>query len=196
MCCEYRRILANILPVLVLRGKPEYCALVTGSPLEPAPKEPWAMSRIVSGATIGWTTQADVLADTTETRVIESADPVDMETQVAATLAEFAARSNPAFGLAFLDLAGGGDGHTFVCTMEFGAENFVSTIPIGFIAGILFYMASERSALLVAREATQARLVPLLSQNQVVTEIQTGLAGTSKGTRFMGYVFALNIEPL
>jgi hypothetical protein len=153
------------------------------------------MSRSITNAALVYTSSSDITGPLSETRVIESADPEDMETQVAGVIAEFAARTDPAWSITHLDLAGGGDGHAFVCVMEFEATDLALGLDTTKVAAIVFYMASQRDALLTARLDAQARLVPALSQTGIVTEIQTGLAGTSKGTRFMGFVLAENVDP-
>jgi len=120
-----------------------------------------------------------------ETEFIESADPADMQARVAAALA---ARSGSQWALAYVDLAGGGDGHTFVCTLGFaGALIGDGTNPETTRA--YFFLASEPSALAQARSSVDAQIATLFSapiSASSVALIQTLSAGAAKGTRFMG----------
>jgi hypothetical protein len=126
----------------------------------------------------------------TVSRVVQSADPVDLETRVNAALADLAANPIEVAPGVFLpaivssiDLAGGGDGHTFVVTIT--ASPVVSGGFGGFLPAtitVACYLASEAEAIAAARAATFARFFGD-GFSQLLDE---DLEGASKGTRFMG----------
>jgi hypothetical protein len=142
-------------------------------------------------------------AQNTITRFVQSASPQDIEAGVEAAVAEIVALnlglSNPdKFGLAALDLAGGGDGHTFVVQITFTTDqaNFLyaaatgvqtpSSLLAGFHAGA--FLASDASELPRAQDETYARLRTFDTQGHQFSVIANSFAGASKGTRFMGLV--------
>lgn len=122
-----------------------------------------------------------------DTVFIQSANPVDMQTQVAAAIA---AHPNANWVLSHVDLAGGGDGHTFVCTLVFADALIGSGMPPDSTRAF-FFMASEASELAVARETVDPQISALFDapiSASSVSLFQTLAAGAAKGTRFMGCV--------
>jgi hypothetical protein len=133
---------------------------------------------------------------------IQSADAEDMQERVQRTIDGFAALNTPTgpnWVLAFLDLSGAGDGHTFVCRLDFADLD-----QIEFGAGAdpaliraFFYLASQAEALAAARRAPQREIAAIFDEPAVtnVQIIQTFLGGASQGTRFMGGLL-VNVAPL
>jgi hypothetical protein len=122
---------------------------------------------------------------------IESADPVDMQQRVAVALA---AHPNVDWALTHVDLAGGGDGHTFVCTLGFATAEIGSGGAPPENTNLFFYMASEASALAVARTTVNPQIAALFSAPISADRVdvdQTLMAGAAKGTRFMGCVLTV-----
>lgn len=132
-------------------------------------------------------------------RVVEAAEASVMEELVQQVLDEVIAQNvliaaaypdNPELLLTIADmsLAGGGDGHTFVCTLTFvpADSNGVAVIiaagpisPTGFV--FKFAIAGEQDSFLAAVNDALARLIgpadaPVIFQDS---------AGAAKGTRFM-----------
>jgi hypothetical protein len=129
-------------------------------------------------------------------RVAESADPVDLALRVNAALDELALITvevapdifQPLF-VSNMELAGGGDGHTFVVSIT--AAPFVGGGPGGLLPGEIraaCFLASEAEAIVLARAAAIAAMPA-----PPVTIIDELLAGASKGTRFMG-LFITSLE--
>lgn len=140
--------------------------------------------RTVATSVIPFTSKAQALNDSLRVALfIESADPVDLQARVAAALAPFIAAE--VWQMAHADLAGGGDGHTFI----FWAEVYNATVLSGgggldLLSDFMdrFWMAAQSEALANANDATVAAIFP-------VTELvlrQTLLGGASQGTRVMG----------
>jgi hypothetical protein len=146
--------------------------------------------RSISTSDIVYTTAGEVTGAGSQTREVQAADPVIMQAGVAAVLAEL---SGANWVLTHIDLAGGGDGHTFVCTMEF-ADTVAVAGSTGLVVdpltlGIFFYMAAQSEALVAARNAVRPAIAALFSPPISATQVdivQTLVAGASKGTRFMG----------
>jgi hypothetical protein len=134
-------------------------------------------------------------------KVIESADPGDMATRVAAALADvvtqnvliaaaFPDEPDLVLTLADVEFAGGGDGHAFVTTLVFvpASLNSVGEI-IGFEAldlvpenfQFFFGLASEQDALGTAITDTITRAAGPLAGEMLFQFF----AGAAKGTRFM-----------
>ena len=140
--------------------------------------------RAVSGALAILASPSDL--EFVDTVFIESADPVDMQTRVAA---ELATRLNVNWTLTHVDLAGGGDGHTFVCTLGFATAEVGSGGAPPANTNMFFDLASEASALAVARSTVDPPIAVLFSaptSADRVDVVQTLMAGAAKGTRFMG----------
>jgi hypothetical protein len=110
------------------------------------------------------------------TRVVQSANPLDLARRVNAALAEIAALPNMQV-IASMTLAGAGDGHTFTVTIEAAAMADVQGGLMPATPGVQCYMAAEASALLKARNA-------LTIPDEPLVEVQ--VAGSAQGTRFMG----------
>jgi hypothetical protein len=106
----------------------------------------------------------------------ESADPLDLQNRINAALAVIETVS-PARAITSLTLAGAGDGHTFVVLVSHAAVTDVNG-GLVFPAGVQCYLASDSQQLTLARQAL------VLPQGTIVIDEQ--LAGSSKGTRFMG----------
>ena len=150
----------------------------------------------------------------TITRFVQSSEPGDIEAGIEAAVAEIVALNttitptDDKYGIAALDLAGGGDGHTFVAQITF-TTNLANTLysliygtpsalldqggnpPQPFHAGA--YLASEKEALAVAQQATYDRLRALdPGPNKQFTVFGNSFAGAAKGTRFMGLVIGFS----
>lgn len=163
------------------------------------------MARTVGKSIIAFNSAAQALSDNIETRVLQSADAADLEAQAAALIAEFQARNEGGgvnWRIAFADLKGGGDGHTFVLTTEWVQTTVLATsdgLRLNSTGGPtdiqwFFYQASQSEAILAARDAVQRRIANLFDLADVseVRQHQTFFGGTSQGTRFMGAVL---LEP-
>jgi hypothetical protein len=130
----------------------------------------------------------------TSIHYVESADAADLQAKAQAVIDSQAS----ALTLSFIDIAGGGDGHTFVMRLHF--VNTVTGSGIGVpveIANIFVYEASQAVALQEARRALQAQLAVLfdtLSQGSQLFVMQTVLAGAQKGTRFMGALITQSVN--
>jgi hypothetical protein len=146
----------------------------------------------------------------TITRFVQSSEPGDIEVGIEAAVAEIVALNvtiadtNDKYGIAAVDLAGGGDGHTFVAQITFTTNNANSLYslvygtpsvlldqggnpPQPFHAGA--YLASNEEALAVAQQAAYDRLRALdPAPNKRFTVFGNAFAGGAKGTRFMGLV--------
>lgn len=123
---------------------------------------------------------------------IESADPGDMQRRVAAKLAELAADQDHLWRVAFIALAGAGDGHTFVTQLDLGdANDSGHEVVDGLLPGdmtVFYFMAAQSEALTAARDALRPAIADLVTANGAQTLLQTLLAGASQGTRCMGGV--------
>jgi hypothetical protein len=128
---------------------------------------------------------SDEILDTDNRRfiVVQSADPVDLKTQVMAAIAVLL-NDDIAWEIAFVDLAGGGDGHTFVFMMEIvNPAEFEHADGQSLIAfDMANWLASEQEALTIVDNAALAASVV----GQEAAIFQTMVAGACKGTRFMG----------
>jgi hypothetical protein len=130
-------------------------------------------------------------------RTVESAGPEDMEKRIAQVIAEIVkinediVDSKDKFDLADVDLAGGGDGHTFVAILSFTRAKFsglgIAVPPDTVRLGA--YMASQRDAIDAAFNLTVTRLVQASTLDpKNFTAIFQPIRGASQGTRFMGLV--------
>jgi hypothetical protein len=108
------------------------------------------------------------------TRIVQSAEPNDLASRVNAAIAALPG----GYVVVGITLAGGGDGHTFTVTMEAGAA---ADVTGGFTAppAVACFLASEAEAMQIARAAAGPTSGPFAD---------TQVAGSSKGTRFMGLV--------
>jgi len=145
---------------------------------------------------------ADLAAGAVRHLYIESAAPDDMQARVAAALAPFVpVTQDEEWLITHVDLSGGGDGHTFVTHLELAninaSQNIDATGVAPGAARILYYMAAQAAALLPARRALQAQIAALFAGNggpfTSVTLLQTGFAGASQGTPFMGMLLLVGI---
>lgn len=140
-------------------------------------------------------------------KLIQSADAADMEARVQAALDEVDLQ-NVAIAAAFpqnpeilltlndVDVAGAGDGHTFVVLMSFVPDNLngVNTV-LGFSAGTLapdnlsfkFALAGDASELQAQIENAMVRA----ANGEDMQAVFQGLRGASAGTRFMYFVGGL-----
>jgi len=121
------------------------------------------------------------------TRFLESADAASLEEQFETLQSGLVAGG---YFLSHIDLAGGGDGHTFVLHTQWaipgGAVTFANGgDPSNFV--LFLYQAAQAAALAVAKAACQARIAELFTaQVATLIEVDTYLAGAQMGTRYMG----------
>ena len=137
-------------------------------------------------------------------RTIESAAPEDMETRIAQAFAEIAkinvdiVDDLDKFIVQDVDLAGGGDGHTFVATVTFVRQKFGALgidLPPD-IAKVGAYMASQRDAIDAALNLTVNRLVQASTEaTKNLIAVFQPIRGASQGTRFMGLVVGAQTKP-
>jgi hypothetical protein len=138
---------------------------------------------------------------------VQSAEATDMEARVKAALAEIAAyNATQPFGpigellLSDADLAGAGDGHTFVCTLTFTfvSFNIVSLLLMALTGATAPPQPDEfRFAFSLAGESEPSEVLFEQMINRVCSEFTVGTApgvvlalwqatrGASKGTRLM-----------
>lgn len=137
-------------------------------------------------------------------RTVESADPQDMEKRVIQAVAEVAkinegiVDDQDKFDLADVDLAGAGDGHTFVATLSFTRAKFSAlgvSIPADTVQ-VGAYMASQRDAIDAAFNLTVNRLVQASTEDpKNFTAVFQPIRGASQGTRFMGLIVGAPLKP-
>jgi len=122
-----------------------------------------------------------ILADT-PTIFIQTADAVEMAARLNAILQADTL-------VASLALAGAGDGHTFVVSVE---TTETATGPLGDDSVIGCYLGASEQALGVAKQAMVTELLALTppSPGQVLSIIDEQIAGSAKGTVFMGMLVA------
>ena len=123
------------------------------------------------------------VTDSTNATVVfvESAQADDLQLRAnKAILAIYTA--SPARAISAITLAGGGDGHTFVVLIESAPATDVDGGLVNPNGGCLCYLASENEALSIARAVSFAQLP---ADEPVIDE---QLAGSAKGTRFMGLI--------
>jgi len=125
------------------------------------------------------------------TRFVQSAQADDLEAAFQEVIDEMIAGS---YFLSHIDLAGGGDGHTFMLHTQWA---IVQGAGVTFSSGgnpsvfrLFLYQAAQAAALGLARAAAQARVAARFTEPDVdtVSEVDTYLAGAQMGTRFMGGV--------
>ena len=143
--------------------------------------------------------------DSIRSLFIQAADPETMERLFTQQRNEFARINNTPpqdtdWELSHLDLAGAGDGHTFVLNTTW-VKSDETTAPDLFVRNamnpsrlaIVFFMAAQAEALAAARQGAQRKLADLFDppvNATQVAEIQTVLSGAEQGTRVMGGVLA------
>jgi len=115
-------------------------------------------------------------ASSLATRVVESADPADLQARVNAAITEIYALAG-SYQITAMTLAGAGDGHSFTVTIEAGKT--ADLVDGGFPSApsVVCYLASQAEALAVAHAAA-------LPTSGTISDSQ--VAGASKGTQFMG----------
>lgn len=100
------------------------------------------------------------------------------------------------FNIAQIDIAGGGDGHTFVVTI-LKTTTSVEPVPnvlIGWSsngldhAKAVFWLGSDADAL---TDYAESAIAALQKGTQDISFLFVGTAGGAKGTRFMGFAAAL-----
>ena len=125
------------------------------------------------------------------TRFTESADAADMQERFALLQAEM---EDGGYFLSHIDLAGGGDGHTFVLHTQWAIPQGAGiTFTNGGNPGnfaLFFYQAAQAAALAAARAVAQAAVAARFTEPDVATvlEVDTYLSGAQMGTRYMGAV--------
>jgi len=146
-----------------------------------------------------------------EIRHLQAAEPETLERLFAQLQNEMLARGTEGpdgpsiWRLAFLDLAGAGDGHVFTCssvwvnTDEVDVLGAIPTPPSLLSGKLFFFMGSSADALTAARKEAQKRLAARFDEETTppvghVSELQTLLAGAQQGTRFMGAVLAVTAQ--
>jgi hypothetical protein len=124
---------------------------------------------------------------------IQASEAPVMQSLFAKYLSDLAAENAPLedkLGVFDLDVAGGGDGHTFVCRILVsdstdGVQWTASQIADGEIAA-QFWLASDAEALEQAQ--TRALALLMVEEDHKLEHVAVGLAGASQGTRFMGFM--------
>lgn len=91
-----------------------------------------------------------------------------------------------ALGIVDMDIAGGGDGHTFVVRILVSDSTDV-VWAAGALSSVLgvFWMGADAEALADYQEGA---LASLSTQAPNLIDVAVGLAGGSKGTRFMAFM--------
>lgn len=103
----------------------------------------------------------------------------------------------PALNVADVDIAGGGDGHTFVVRILL-TTNASAGGSDGWAANDLadvmvnFWMGASAEALADYQEGA---LAALTAGTQDVQQIAVGCAGSAKGTRFMAFIGGVRQSP-
>ena len=133
-------------------------------------------------------------SDTTAIRYqyIQAAEASIMEKLFAQFLTDLIAENQGLqvpLGVADMDIAGGGDGHTFVVRL------LVTNAPTGtgWNSTVLtnvkgrFWMGADAEAL---QEYQEAAIASLKKANSSTINVAVGLAGAAKGTRFMAFMAA------
>jgi hypothetical protein len=143
-------------------------------------------------------------ATTERYEYIEASTPEELSRRfialVASIVAENAARVTAQldpFNIYDMDIAGGGDGHTFIVklllsTWDPPESQFIARWASTGIAGAstlqaTFWLAGTEQELRIAASAALATF----ASGSEATEINVGMAGAAKGTRFMGFIAGL-----
>jgi hypothetical protein len=155
--------------------------------------------RITSNATATYSTRAAAIGPGRRVDFIQAAGPRDLAARIAQLAKELAAEiAEHSWVLTFIDLAGAGDGHTFVFMLtwadETGADISASGLPADDL-GATVAQASESEALSLASFGANAGAVRVEDELLVFDAFQSYLAGTSSGTRFMTGVVG-EVEPV
>lgn len=131
------------------------------------------------------TTRYDYI-QATEASVMEALFAQYLQNLIAENVARVA-HSLSELNVADVDIAGGGDGHTFVVRILVTS----AAIPVGWSAGSFsnvqgrFWMGSDAEALGDYQEAAIASLTPT---GFTLGSVAVGCSGASKGTRFMAFM--------
>lgn len=157
------------------------------------------MGRADGNSTLIYTSKASALDKLQLARgVVQSASPEGLRRQIAQFAAAIVARpiTTSDWEFAFIDLAGGGDGHTFVAVLEAADDQSGGPFPNanGIEAnklppGPATWIGSQSEALDKRNDAEEVRFdddLADLFDPPVTTVSETFLAGASQGTRFMG----------
>jgi hypothetical protein len=99
--------------------------------------------------------------------------------------------SNPQLGILDVDIAGGGDGHTFVLRILVSEAVSMAGWSVAQLPNVngRFWMGSDAEALEAYQEAAIASLLAITG---VATNVAVGTAGAAKGTRFMAFIAAVS----
>ena len=145
--------------------------------------------RTVSSSFINYETRAAALGDGRRVDFVQSSEPGDLAAGVARIAAELEAEAPGDWLLVYIDLAGAGDGHTFVFMLTWADQTAADLTTDGLDAedlAALAAMASQSEALARASFAANRAAVdaepPLVA---VYEALQSFMAGTSSGTRFV-----------
>jgi len=146
------------------------------------------------------TTPTFTSTTTEEYRYIQSADPLDMQTRFLGFLSALAIENvarvqqqlTP-FNVIDVDIAGGGDGHTFVVkfllSTQLTGQGWDGDDDLDGV-GVACWMASDEQGL----AARQGAAIALLKNGFAdVTNVAVGFAGAAKGTRFMAFIAGVQI---
>jgi hypothetical protein len=139
-----------------------------------------------------------------QTQIVQSADPTDLQNLVNAAIGTIDRVTN---AITSITLAGAGDGHTFVVLIESaplanvtGGISGSGVAPPLLISQVRCYLASTAEELETAKTAAGAPAalpLPPLDVPFPYSVLDEQVAGSSKGTRFMGMtVFALSLIPV
>jgi hypothetical protein len=142
--------------------------------------------RSVSSAGTIYGTKAASLGPGRRVDFVQSAEPGDLAAGVARIAAELDAEAGTDWVLTFIDLAGAGDGHTFVFMLTWADQNAGGIVTDGLdvedLAPITA-MASQSEA--IARASFAANAAVVAPAGLFFQALQSFLAGTSSGTRFV-----------
>jgi hypothetical protein len=115
-----------------------------------------------------------------KTVYLESSDPLDLETKVNLAIQTIGAMDTPQL-IADVTLAGAGDGFSFIVCIEYAPLTAMDGGLLAVGTFVFMYLAATAQELAVKRAA----LFPAPLTDSVV---DSQLAGSSQGTRFMGMV--------
>lgn len=138
-------------------------------------------------------------SDTNRIDYIQAAEASVMQAKFAeyitALIAENSAGRETPLNVADIAIAGGGDGHTFVLSITVTTATSATT---GWAAASLtdvlgvFWMGADENAL---ADYAEPALAQLLASGNSLTNIAAGIAGASKGTRFMAFMAGVDAGP-
>jgi len=109
---------------------------------------------------------------------------------IAALVAANAVPQAVQLGILDVDIAGGGDGHTFVLRILVSEATSMAGWSPTQLPNVVgkFWMGSDAEALESYQEAA---LASLLAVTGAATNVAVGTAGAAKGTRFMAFIAAV-----